>query len=261
MAFFPIRYTKLRRDLVKNIIGRNVTLLKTNRDLLMLLDYNSLVDHSIAIKGGFEDVQIDKLMLMASHASKSLGKDYIFLDIGAYNGLYSMVAAGQNNAKRIIAFEPEGVNRAQLHAQLFLNNLVRKVEVLPIALSNTDGTAFIPFSENKSDGNRGGAGISETERIDDAQEVQTVKLDTNFDFSGELIVAKVDVEGHELSVVRGGTNMLTQNHCIVQIECFNDGRRRDDLRQELKGMGYFEVCDLYPDIFFSNIDEIKNQSL
>lgn len=253
MALFPIKRDKLQRDFVTRVLGRDVTLYESKRDFLMLIDYTSLVDYGIAMRGGFEDAQLDRLFALAETAAQAMGKTFTFLDIGSYNALYSMVAARSAHAGPIVAYEPEALNRAQLHAQLFLNKLVRRIQVRPIGLSDHVGTAFLPWSETTDEGNRGGTGFAEPD-TDRGDTVPVVPLDNEVSETDALIVAKIDVEGHELSVLNGARQTLTQNACLVQIECFPESGNRDSLRAIMGELGFREIGEIHVDLYFTNID-------
>jgi FkbM family methyltransferase len=43
-------------------------------------------------------------------------------------------------------------------------------------------------------------------------DVNVTSIDRTVDYSGKLIVAKIDVEGGELDVIRGMEKTLTNNH-------------------------------------------------
>jgi FkbM family methyltransferase len=54
--------------------------------------------------------------------------------------------------------------------------------------------------------------------------IETKELDSVLYKRGNKIVAKIDVEGHELSVINGMKMLLTNNNFFVQIESFEKNR-------------------------------------
>jgi FkbM family methyltransferase len=144
----------------------------------------------------------------------------VFFDIGANKGEYGFYAEQIINSKNIYLFEPEKTLYAQLKA------IFCKCHVLNIALSNTIGKHKfkIPFINNKLDNCLSSL---ETDRTEDNEtnaiiyEVNTNTLDnfvTQNNISPSLI--KIDVEGHELSVIEGAEITIKKYKptLIIEIE-------------------------------------------
>lgn len=79
-----------------------------------LLDDSSFVDRRLITRGIWEEHQLDR-MAQAFRSSTTL-EDAVFLDIGAYWGLYAILAK-KAGIPEVHVFEPDPRNRAQLHAQ------------------------------------------------------------------------------------------------------------------------------------------------
>ncbi len=72
---------------------------------------------------------------------KFLSPGMVFLDIGAYHGLYSVLAAKKLGAQgRIVAFEPNPADCARIERHVSLNRCVG-VELLQVALFSAEGSA------------------------------------------------------------------------------------------------------------------------
>ncbi len=86
------------------------------------------------------------IILMAA-VTRSQG---LFLDVGANNGLYSILAAKTRPDVRVVAFEPYALVRDVLLANLALNGVEAKVVVHDVALSDSAGeaTLYIPDSSH-----------------------------------------------------------------------------------------------------------------
>ena len=65
-------------------------------------------------------------------------RDSVFWDIGANVGLYSIYAAKVKNTKTF-SFEPSVFNLEFLAKNIFINNLEDKINIVPIALSDSNG--------------------------------------------------------------------------------------------------------------------------
>src|SRR5205085_10473185 len=81
-----------------------------------------------------------------------LNPEMVFLDIGAYHGIYSVLAAKKLAGNcRVVAFEPNPKDCARLHRHLALNSC-KNVEVMQIALDSQSGveSLFIPVGGVKT---------------------------------------------------------------------------------------------------------------
>ncbi|WP_217920700.1 FkbM family methyltransferase [Halorubrum sp. CBA1229] len=144
-----------------------------------------------------------------------LDSDDIFYDIGANVGTYTCFAAAKLGPGRTFAFEPEPENADRLRENLDLNNL--DAEIVQIALSNTNGTVDLALT-----GDEAGEGKHAIATGDDGQtlEVETARGDSIIK-ERELpkpTVVKIDVEGAELSVLRGLRETLRENCQLVYVE-------------------------------------------
>jgi FkbM family methyltransferase len=131
-------------------------------------------------------------------------KDKVFWDIGAAEGVYSILAA-KNGAREVIAFEPDGPNRKSLEENIRLNE-VGNMNII------VDGTAV--WSENgtlkiETSGTQGDA----PQPIDDITkhranrreivEVPAERMDQLAKKYGDPDIIKLDVEGGEYHVLEG----------------------------------------------------------
>ncbi len=110
---------------------------------VFLLNYRNVVDRQIAFYGDFE---ADQRRYLFSHIGDS-GCD-LFLDVGANMGLYSILAARGSLAGRIVAFEPDERARVQMAANLLMNGLLSKVEIVAKAVSKETGSIEFLLSPN-----------------------------------------------------------------------------------------------------------------
>jgi hypothetical protein len=87
--------------------------------LTLLLDDSSLVDKSVIESGTWEPEQ---LAYVASLTERFRKFDHsVFLDIGSYWGLYSLLAMRSGVFEKQYAFEADRHNFAQLQSNIFLN--------------------------------------------------------------------------------------------------------------------------------------------
>ncbi|KAF2333103.1 FkbM family methyltransferase [Flavobacterium daemonense] len=134
-----------------------------------------------------------------------------FLDVGANVGHYSLIAASKTGAN-VIAIEPVPQTFKRLQQNIKLNNLQDKVILHNIGLSDSDGVLF--FTE----------GLNTTNRVSSSQsgiEVGVKSLDNLF-CNNELNLIKIDVEGYEWFVLKGGIKTLNKKETNVIIIELND---------------------------------------
>nr|WP_217900426.1 FkbM family methyltransferase [Halorubrum sp. Ea1] len=144
-----------------------------------------------------------------------LDSDDIFYDIGANVGTYTCFAAAELGPGRMVAFEPEPENADHLRENLELNDL--DAEIIQIALSDTDGTIDLALTGDEAGEGEHAIATGNTERT---LEVDTARGDSLLE-DRELpkpTVLKIDVEGAELSVLRGLRETLRQNCRLVYVE-------------------------------------------
>ena len=122
------------------------------------------------------------------------------LDIGAAAGYYTLLSAKMvGNTGRVVSFEPDPNNLQFLRSHVEQNRL-DQVTILPIALADETGTARFG----------GGTGTG-TGRLcnDGPTEVAVRRLD---DVAAEMDLRprhlKIDVEGAEMAVLRGGQRLI-----------------------------------------------------
>lgn len=204
-----------------------------------LIDQKNSVDRNLLIKGRWEPDQIKTLLKsIAEHHRR--GEKVVFLDIGSLAALYSIMIAQQGIATRIIAFEPEPGNLVQLRANLLLNGLLDRVEVIPVAVGDKAGK--IPFYVAK-ESNKGTSRMtaSDMHLIERQIEVDTMPVDEILQLSGEFIVAKIDVEGSELTVLAGMEKLISSNRCLLQIESFDENVANLKTWLDAKGFVYLST--------------------
>ena len=131
--------------------------------------------------------------------------DFIFIDIGANQGLYSICAAQNANNVASYAFEPVPKTFDLLTQNIELNQVQDKCVLIKKAISDTTAVAEIEISNQHSGAaslSRDGRALSKTretlsiETIDGAALKDVIVLREN-----TPIVVKIDVEGFEKTVI------------------------------------------------------------
>jgi len=138
------------------------------------------------------------------------------LDVGANIGAYTLLfAMWAGPSGRVMAFEPSPRSVEGLREHLRLNGVADRVEIVEAAVSNAEGTASFDCSGASGANALVGAGRAGA----DAITVETTTLDACCESRGvRPSVIKIDVEGAELEVLRGGRRTLAQPGLDVFVE-------------------------------------------
>jgi FkbM family methyltransferase len=185
----------------------------------LLLDRSSLVDRCVIEGGSWEPAQLDYFQdLVRDYYDDA--QDTVFLDIGAYWGLYSLQFAKAGLASEIVAFEADRHNFAQLQSNIFLNNEARRITAHNKAITERNQTMHAWESTSHPDGNRGGVGLVNLNLGFQTLEVEGVALDSFLELHDRSLIIKIDVEGHEQHVLQGMEEILRNNRVLMQIEIY-----------------------------------------
>lgn len=131
-----------------------------------------------------------------------------FWDVGAHVGFFTVIGARLVGAEgRVHAFEPVEQNRARLEAAIEKNGC-GNVTVHEVALSSTPGEAVLHAHDSSAMWSLAGEGSGVT--------VHTETLDS-LDLPPPDLV-KIDAEGVELEVLRGGRELLSEVRPALLVE-------------------------------------------
>jgi FkbM family methyltransferase len=171
----------------------------------------------------------------------------LVLDVGANTGFYALLAAAARRDTRIIALEPAPQVKPLLDQNISINGFRRRITAMPIALSDHPGACdlFIPLQDH---------GLVETsaslERTfkQSHSDVIRVETDTIDGLLGKhasrrlpaVSIIKIDVEGHEAAVIRGGAKTIRQHRPLLFVEVLP--------RADLEGLNAFLRDNSYRDL-------------
>ena len=155
-------------------------------------------------------------------------ENFIFWDIGANIGLYSIYNSIKHSKSTTIAFEPSSSNLRVLTRNIFINNLEKKIKVLPMPLTNKANTFQDMYEGNFIEG---GELNSFGEKTD--FEGNKFKPDMRYSLLGTSInhlienkileipdYIKIDVDGIEHLILEGGNKALDNDKirsCSIEI--------------------------------------------
>ncbi len=147
-------------------------------------------------------------------------------DIGAHAGLYSVVFA--RHSRQVCAFEPWPRNVSWLERTLACNG-VSNVTVLPWAISSRTGLQAFEEGPHHSMGKLGKNGTLPVFAVSLREFI------AHYGFEPELM--KIDVEGAETDVLRGGLDFLRERKPAILLSVHGPERRRECL-ELLRDLGY-----------------------
>lgn len=153
-----------------------------------------------------------------------------FVDVGAYTGLYSLIAAAANPRLRAVAFEILPENFAALKTNVAANDL--PIECRLAGLSDRPGTVAMPRVTGSV---THPSSVSLASSFSGGVEVPVDTLDAE-GIAGRLLM-KVDVEGFEAAVFRGAAETIRR--CRPMILCeFLPGNDTAEIADMLRPLGY-----------------------
>ncbi len=181
----------------------------------------------------------EELRIIASQ----LTRDSVFFDVGAHIGLFSIFATDFSSS--IHAFEPAEETFYHLKYNVRLNNFTDRIILNRLALSDKEGssplyiydvTVFSSLAYNPTRG-----------KIIKEEQVFMITLDSYCEKNNIIpTFIKIDVEGFEGHVLRGGMRTLARYSptilCELDEQNYNAlGFKTADVRRFLNSLGYEEV--------------------
>jgi FkbM family methyltransferase len=158
--------------------------------------------------------------------------DGICFDIGASVGLYTLLFARYSG--HVFAFEPLPRNVRYLSRTLEVNG-VKNATLVPCAVSDSTGLLSFQEGENYDSGKLDSRGRQPVAAVSCDDFVSVYKVVPS--------ILKIDVEGAEMSVLRGAENLLANHKPIILLSTHGEALRAGCL-EFLKRMKYSQIVPL-----------------
>ena len=188
----------------------------------------------------------------------------IFIDIGAWIGPYTLIAASMG--MKVYAFEPDKVAFQELKKNIKLNNFKHIPEIFNFGLSKTDTKAYLYSNTNdfgKSESglinykNQKNTKRTEIELKNFLQEIYKIK---NYNLNYSIKVIKIDIEGGEFLFEKDIYDLvkLEKIYCIFSYHymVFNRNKFRKNFYKMRTLFYQIFVNKIYPSDNFFRIANI-----
>ena len=190
------------------------------------------------LTGSFESAEL-------AFVEKFLKPGMTVLDVGAHQGLYSLLASRHvGPSGRVFSFEPSPRERRALRLNLALN-FCRNVAVQAVALGNEETTADLYVVQ----GSQTGCNSLKPPEVVSSTKPVPVRVTTLDHWLAQNRIdhvdfIKLDVEGAELGVLQGAQSFLTRDLGVVILCELEDvrsapwGHKAKDVAAYLRGLGF-----------------------
>ena len=163
----------------------------------------------------------------------------IIVDIGAYIGIYSIAfAKSTGDTGKVYAFEPNPNNIKAIKKNLKLNDISSLVEISNIAIGDKQGTVSLSKEDSISH-----VLLQNSLDVADIQKVEVKTLDEIF-YDKKIDIIKVDTEGYEGQILKGGQELLKKKDApkfiFIEIHPYM-WRRYGTCSEDILGM--LQACD------------------
>jgi FkbM family methyltransferase len=219
--------------LIKKIYSRILNIILNSRgefivkfkNVRLFINVKDPIDKIIFYRNEYEEKQIK---FLSDWIKKN--KPYIFIDIGANFGIYSLRISKLFKMLKVIAFEPVLTTFNKLKMNIKINNLGKRIKTYNVGLSNANGLKKMVALKRRNYIQSGGFSFNIPKRKLTNEEIsqynKTLKGDGVLKFKKKKIVVKIDVEGYENKVLLGIKNLLKNNKILLQIEIFDDNFKK-----------------------------------
>ena len=206
---------------------------QTRFNRMLLCNLAEPVGRAMVCRGMWEFRQIE--MMMRGIAARRGDSRMVFLDVGAYWGLYALYFEQTGLFDEIHAFEPSPRNQVLLDLHLQMNGLEGAINVHRVAVSDKAGE--IPSADFHTAARLTG----------DEPAIPCVAIDDVLDHRDCFLVIKMDVDGFEDLALAGMARLLAENRVLLLIEILPDAK--DRVCAQLEELGLVQIGHVPRDDF------------
>lgn len=176
------------------------------------------IGRSVYVSGDWDPL-MEGVVYEALDAYGSPYRGRTFLEVGANFGVYTLPAVAQRGFGKAIAYEPDPTAFDLLRRNVERNGLASRVSAHNIALSAAPGELVLQLGTHNGGDNR--IVVGDDHEGGDAATVRVPARTFDHEVAAgtidpdELALAWIDVQGHELDVLRGARSLLTHGVPLV----------------------------------------------
>ncbi len=196
-------------------------------------------------------------------ASKYINSDSVVVEIGAHIGTLTMVFS--KLAKTVYAFEPTKESFDLLNKNISLNECKNVISKQVGVGDKIESTKIGWIGNNNSGATILEGGMVTNEVLSSAENGSTNSIETKIDLINldvltldRLDYLKIDVEGYEEKVIKGGLNTIKKFKPIIVMECMDDYSKKEPISKLNLENKYKSLLDLgytYKILGKGNIDK------
>jgi FkbM family methyltransferase len=184
---------------------------------------------------------------------RGLSPNQVAIDVGSNKGSYLWSLSRALPMGRVIAFEPQPVLANYLREACLATGLSNvTIEGMGCSIATTSLRLAIPGTNESSAGASFEAAVSNRE---DCRfiEVTVISLDDYFlNEKSKIGALKIDVEGHELAVLKGASKLIKKHKPTIVCECEQRHMTKDSVK---------DVIDFVQSLNYSGILVTKKGSI
>jgi FkbM family methyltransferase len=150
---------------------------------------------------------------LSRYISSSVTPDTVFVDVGANFGYFTCLAAskiGSNGGGRVISIEPNPAMQRLLKKNIRINWSMGKVEIHDCAI--TERTGYVDFCVPS--GRAANASVATLSSSEEGHFIVPSKSLDELILHDKVDLMKIDVEGFETAVLRGGRGVIGRSNDI-----------------------------------------------
>lgn len=249
IASMVLANPKTHRAVLDLFVARGTMFFRDLDDHSVVFFPNDVIGRELARTGAFARQSVSDLRAkLEEHGVFQTGMTV--LEVGANIGSHTIYFFRDLECGKVIALEPDPQNLRLLQHNMVLNGLSEKVTALALAASDMPGTAL--FTRDLI--NRGGShlgGNAKTGAATETFSVEVVSIDALLTSirqdPAQIGLIWMDVEGHELSALKGMKDLIGRNSPPIFLEHSPSGD--DNRMQELRSL----LFDAYEHVYvYSN---------
>ena len=198
---------------VLKLLNKNKSFYKVN-NILFYLDFLDPIDRKIILYKEYEHDSVSFLEdQFVQHSILN------FLDIGANSGYFSFYFASKFKNLKVKAYEPNQEAFEKFNKTLTKNSF-NNVEIFNFGLSDIEKKVKMITWYKHGHAKTNSVILEDNHDINNSKIFETnLKVgDELFNYKNEKMCIKIDVEGHELRVLKGLAKNLKENKCIILVE-------------------------------------------